>query len=66
MIRSYLDVQFSVHNDGLFGEFGPAKVSPHLNPLHALICMFNLSNENTNQKRKRSIMNRRNKESIFK
>jgi len=34
----YKEVQFSVHNAGLLGEFGPVKVSPHFIPLHVLIC----------------------------
>lgn len=33
----YNDVQFSVQRDGFVGEFGPAKVSPHLIPLHVFI-----------------------------
>ena len=36
---TYKEVQFSVHIDGLFGEFGPVKVCPHLIPLHVFICM---------------------------
>lgn len=36
--KTYRLVQFSVHIDGLFGELGPANVSPHRIPLHALIC----------------------------
>lgn len=36
---TYKDVQFSVHMAGLLGEFGPVKVSPHLMPLHVLICI---------------------------
>lgn len=38
LINTYTDVQFSVHIAGLFGLFGPANVSPHFIPLHALIC----------------------------
>lgn len=37
---TYKDVQFSVHKAGLLGEFGPVKVSPHLMPLHVLICII--------------------------
>jgi len=37
----------------LFGELGPRKVSPHVNPLHVLICMFNFLNENTKHGPKR-------------
>jgi hypothetical protein len=37
-LKTYKLVQSSVHIDGLFGEFGPANVSPHRIPLHELIC----------------------------
>lgn len=40
LLRIYKEVQFSVHNAGLFGELGPAKVSPQLIPLHVLICSY--------------------------
>jgi len=36
---AYIEVQFSVHNAGLLGEFGPGKVSPHFIPLQVLICI---------------------------
>ena len=39
-IISYWAVQFSVHMDGLYGLFGPEKVSPQCLPLHALICQM--------------------------
>lgn len=41
-VKPYNDVQFSVHSEGLFGELGPSKVSPHLIPLHVLICEFEI------------------------
>ena len=40
LMKTYLDVQFSVQIAGLFGELGPANVSPHSLPLHELICNF--------------------------
>lgn len=42
VFKAYKLVQFSVHIAGLFGELGPANVSPHLLPLHVLICKSNL------------------------
>ena len=39
IVKAYKEVQFSVHIDGLFGEFGPVKVSPHFIPLHVFICI---------------------------
>lgn len=47
---TYKDVQFSVHMAGLLGEFGPVKVSPHLMPLHVLICI----DRKTQEKKKRA------------
>lgn len=35
---TYKLVQFSVHSEGLLGEFGPLNVIPHCMPLHELIC----------------------------
>ena len=39
-LYTYWAVQFSVQREGLYGLFGPVKVSPQCLPLHALICQM--------------------------